>query len=148
MIGFKANLFRALRQHGFAPSGQLMRFFEDDIVTLVEAQKGFGSQWFVNVGFWLRRLGTLEPKRIERTHLYFRLERLFPEHREVILGAGDMSDTAQSEAHSALVRLIDRDIASELKVLGTEQGLVEAYGAGRLNAGLVTQAARQVLSKA
>jgi hypothetical protein len=147
VTSFKENLFQALRQHGFAPSGQLMRFFGDDVVTLVEVQKGFGSQWFVNVGFWLRRLGTSEPKRIERTHLYFRLERLFPEHREVILGAGDMSDTAQSEAHSALVRLLDREIASKLKGLGTEQGLVEAYGAGRLNVGLVTQAARQSLSR-
>jgi hypothetical protein len=143
---FKRDLFQALRQHAFAPSGGAMRFSGDDTVTLVGVQKGFGERWFINVGFWLCRLGTLEFNRIEETHVYFRIERLFPEHRDVILCAGDISDTGQDEAFRALLFLLDNEIAIKLKSLGTEQGLVEAYRAGRLKHGLVTVAARQVLS--
>jgi hypothetical protein len=54
---FRKGLFGALQQHGFVRRAGLMRLPGDAAITLVGVQKGFGEQWFVNVGFWLKQLG-------------------------------------------------------------------------------------------
>ena len=79
---FREGLFGALQQHGFARRGSLMRLPGEAAIILAGVQKGFGEQWFVNVGFWLKQLDRDEPDRIEQSQMYFRLERLFPQYRE------------------------------------------------------------------
>ncbi len=78
--------------------------------------------------------------------MYCRLERLFPEHRELILTSGRLDDAAQPGAYHALVDLLAGDVAIELKNLGTERGAAEAYKAGRLSGGLVSKEAEEKLS--
>ena len=144
---FAKGLFGALPQHGFARCGSLMRLPGDAVITLVGVQKGFGEQWFVNVGFWLKQLGRNEPDRIEQSHMYFRLERLFPQYREFILEAGDLAAEGQLSAYHKFLKVLVDEIASDLKQLGTAEGLVDAYHAGRLSAGLVTKAAKELLAR-
>ncbi|WOH82265.1 DUF4304 domain-containing protein [Bradyrhizobium sp. BEA-2-5] len=142
---FNKDLFEALLEQGFVRDQDLMRVSNDRVVTLVGVQKGFGSQWFINVGFWFSGGGIEEPGSVEQTHLYFRLERLFPQHREIILAAGDLRDAGQPEAYQRLAELIGSEIATNVKRLGTEEGLVEAYRARRLEGGLVTKVAKEWL---
>ena len=143
---FRKGLFGALKQHGFARHGSLMRLPGDAVVTLIGVQKGFGQQRFVNVGFWLKQLGGDEPGRIEHSHMYFRLERLFPQHREFILWAGDLAAEGQLSAYHEFLKLLVDEIVGGLKQLGTAEGLVDAYHVGRLTQGLVTKAARDLLA--
>lgn len=124
-----------------------MRLPGDAAIILVGVQKGFGEQWFVNVGFWLKQLGRKEPDRIEQSHLYFRLERLFPQHREFILKASDLADEGQVSAYHEFLRVLVDEIAGDLKQLGTTEGLFDAYHAGRLTVGLVTKAAKEMLAR-
>ncbi|MHC2467078.1 hypothetical protein [Bradyrhizobium embrapense] len=142
---FKEDLFEALLQQGFVRGRDLMRASNDRMVTLVGVEKGFGGQWFINVGLWFTWAGTEEPNRVEQAHLYFRLERLFPQYREIVLAAGDLGDVGQSEACQRLAELISSEIATNVKRLGTEEGLVEAYRARRLEGGLVTKVAKEWL---
>ncbi|MGY3694879.1 hypothetical protein ACVIGA_004959 [Bradyrhizobium sp. USDA 3240] len=142
---FKKGLSEVLLQQGFVLGRDLLRISNDQMVTLIGVQNGFGDQWFVNVGFWLTRVGVEAPDRVEQAHLYFRLERLFPQHREIILAAGDLGDAGQSEAYERLTRLISSEIATNLKRMGTEEGLVEAYRAHRLEDGLMTKVAKEWL---
>ncbi|WP_108519598.1 hypothetical protein [Bradyrhizobium algeriense] len=143
---FSKGLFGALQQHGFARRGSLMWLPGEATITLVGVQKGFGEQWFVNEGFWLKQLGRDEPDRIEQSHMYFRLERLFPQYREFILKAGDLAAEEQLSAYQRFLRVLVDEIAGDLKQLGTTEGLVDAYHAGRLTVGLMTKAAKELLA--
>lgn len=78
--------------------------------------------------------------------MYFRLERLFPHHSQIILAAGDFGAPDQSEAYSKLISLIDSEIGKNLKELTVERQVIAAYQAGRFKGGLVTVAARKFLS--
>jgi hypothetical protein len=97
------------------------------------------------VGFWLHALGTLETDHVERTHLYFRLERLFPEFQEVILCAGDLDDPNQPAAFDLLKATLATEGDGTIQNLGTEAGLRRALQSSRLNHGFVRQEARQFL---
>jgi hypothetical protein len=144
---FRKGLFGALQQHGFARRGSLMRLPGDAVLTLIGVEKGFGEQWFVNVGFWLKQLGRDEPDRIEQSHLYFRLVRLFPQYREFFLEAGDLAAEGQLSAYHKFLRVLVDEIAGGLRQLGTADGLADAYHADRLTAGFVTKAAKELLAR-
>lgn len=77
--------------------------------------------------------------------MYFRLERLFPEHRESIALAGALGDPSQPMAFERLGLLLQGELDRGLRALGTEDGLREAMMAGRLNQGLVRKDAREYL---
>jgi hypothetical protein len=85
---FKQGVTRILLDRGFRSQRKSLRRDQPGVSILVSFEKGFGNQWFVNAGFWLLALGELTTDRVEQRHLYFRLERLLPESREVILAAG------------------------------------------------------------
>lgn len=142
---FRKGILSALKQGGFSGSGSLVRATGDGGSVLVGVEKGFGDQWFVNAGLCLDSLGTELPQRVEHCHMYFRLERLFPQHRELILASGKLEDPAQQKAYQDLLGLLAGDIAVELKQLGSERGAAESYRAGRLSGGLVTKAAEEKL---
>lgn len=143
---FKKGIFMTLGEHGFTQQGNLMGISSEGAMVLVGVEKGFGDQWFINVGFCLDRIGADAPKRVEQSHMYFRLERLFPSHRELILAAGDLADPEQPDAYEVLLSHLSRDIADELRQLGSERGAIDAYRAGRFGGGLVTKFAREILS--
>jgi hypothetical protein len=143
---FTAGIFAALKQAGFSGTGNLRRVIGEGGTVLVGVEKGFGDQWFVNAGICLDSLGSEQIERIERSHMYFRLERLFPQYRELILASGQLDDPEQAIAYGELIGLLANDIALGLKQLASARGAAEAYRAGRLEGGLVTKAARELLS--
>lgn len=145
---FKKGLERVLTSKGFARHGKSLRREGQKVETLISFEKGFGSQWFINVGFWLTELGDAVPELVHQTHLYFRLERLFPKFREVILTAGAISDVGQEMAYEELVRVLDSDLDSPLNELGTEEGLSSALRNNQLDKGLVTKTARDYFAGA
>lgn len=144
-LAFKKGLERVLLSIGFERTGKSLHRVGSGAATMVTFEKGFGSQWFINVGFWLYALGNEPPDRVEQTHLYFRLERLVPNFRERLLEAGALDEPNQPQAYEELCELLANDIDSALRVLGTEAGLRAALQEGRLTHGLVRKEARVYL---
>lgn len=142
---FKRGLEDAFVAMGFRRSGRSLRRDASEVTVIVGVEKGFGDQWFVNVGFWIHSLGAPPPDRVESSHFYFRLERLFPDMRETILGAGALSDEEQEQKYHELVDLLADRVAPELEALTTEAGLREAMVRGRLRDGLMRKEARDHL---
>lgn len=115
---------------------------------MIVAEAGFGKQWFISVGFWVDALGGVRPDRVERTHLYFRLERLLPEHRYIILGAGMLDNAEQPQEYEQFLTLLAEAAEGRLRALGTEVGLRDAMKKGQLvHDGLVRHEARDWLQK-
>lgn len=142
---FKRGIYGAFERAGFAKQGYALQVPGDGATTLVDAQKGFGDQWFINAGFCPHRLASEPADRVEKAHMYFRLERLFPEHQVLILDAGALEDPRQPGAYPLLLELLAGDIGAGLRALGTEQAIIEAYRMGRLNQGLVLGIAREMI---
>lgn len=146
-LKFKKHLEIHLLKLGFIRHGKNSKRETDSASILIGIQKGFGSQWFINVGFWLPSLGGNDiPEKIESTHLYYRLERLFPEYRETIIGAGDLEYEAQFIELDRLKDLLASDIIPDLCILGLETNLKKALAEGRLKNGMIGKEARRFLA--
>lgn len=145
---FRSELERAWTDVGFRRAGRSYRRDGPGVVTLVAIEKGFGDQRFISVGFWLDALGVDVPDRVERCHAYFRLERLVPEFREVILAAGALGSAEQPHSLEQLLQLLRGPIDVSLRAVGTADGLREAMHAGRLAHGMVRKEARTHLDGA
>jgi hypothetical protein len=143
---FREGVETVLRPHGFARSGKVLARSDDDVSTLVRTAKGFGRQWHVDVGFWLEGLSGTRPDRVERCHLYYRLERLLADQHETIALAGALGEPGQEAAYGRLLEVLGDAAGRELRELGTEGGLRSAMADGRLDRGVVTREAREYLT--
>jgi hypothetical protein len=92
---FKKGLSQVFLGLGCKTVGKSLRRDQSDVSVLVSFEKGFGDQWYITFGFWLNALGVLATDRVEQTHMYFRLERLLPNLRAMILTAGALDDPNQ-----------------------------------------------------
>ncbi|MEO5326528.1 hypothetical protein PV773_24760 [Mesorhizobium sp. CC13] len=139
---FRKSIEDSLLSVGFVKAGEVLRLDGEEISTLIGFGKGFGNQWFVSVGFWIHALGGQFPGMIEKSHMHFRMERLFPNLRETLLTSGDMSDNRQPDALDRLVSYIHGDIGVKIRELTSEAGLRRTMEAGDLsNAGLIRREA-------
>ena len=159
---FKKGLDRVLRSLGFQRAGKAFARSGGNVLTLVAFQKSsYGDQYWINVGFWLEGLGGPRPNRVERTHLYYRLDDLFPEDAETIVAAGDLEEPdqprilvgdfkerRQRRAYQQLLNLFESHFDTELRDVGSEAGLRKAMKEGRLEQGLITKEAREWLRSA
>ncbi len=83
---FKSTIENIFSSKGFDVSGKDLGFKGSEACILINIQKfDQNIQYSMNVGFNLNTLDDSVPKRVELSHMYFRLERLFPELREIIL---------------------------------------------------------------
>ena len=94
----------------------------------------------------MHALGGGAPKLVEHAHCYFRLERLFPEYRETILGAGALQEADQIKIYRQFLVILAESIDRRLRTLGTEEGLRQEFSAGKLRGGLLTKEGREFLS--
>jgi hypothetical protein len=115
------------------------------VTAIVGFGKGLGEQWYVNVGFLLDALGTEPPVLVERSHLYFRLDRLAPDLRETLLTAGCLDDPRQEEAHSLLIQQGLTTVDLRLRALSSVHAL-RAELTTLDGVGLVTREAREYLT--
>jgi hypothetical protein len=143
---WKKPLEAVLVDLGFSRVGKSYRRLSPDAAVLFSIEKGFGAQWHFNVGFWLSVLGATAPDRVEASHLYLRLERLFPAYRDTILAAGATDEAGQLEALDRLCILLRDSLNPRLRELATIDELRRAVQSGQLNAGMMRKEAREYLS--
>jgi hypothetical protein len=143
---FKERVFSAFRDSGFSPRSGMVERESGFATVVIGVERGFGNQCFINVGFVLAALSSPDSvRRVQDAHLYFRLERLFPEYREQILTAGSLDEAGQEEALDGLLQSVRTEISASLGILQQTEGLARAHKTGQLKGGLVCAAARGLL---
>lgn len=115
---FAKGVCSAFRASGFRQQGRLMVFTSSEVLAAISMQKSRTHQhMYINVGFWIRNLdpqGLSDFGRSEKVadaHLHFRLERVCPESREVIVAASALDEAEQEQWYPQLIDLI-RDTAA------------------------------------
>lgn len=103
-------------------------------------------QYAINIGFWLKALGNPNYPSYNHCHLYYRVERLFPEHREFLLTSSSLLET-DVELVSELTKFIDDTLIPFLRECTQEKKLREMMALGLLNGGLVRKEAWWYLTK-
>ena len=145
---FKTTIERAFTSNGFKIFAKNLRFDGLAASILVGLQKlDYGEQYFINVGLWLHAIGGDVPQKVEHTHMYFRLERLFPTLREVVLDGGQLSHPEQPKPANHLASIIAEECIPALVELSASlDRLRHQFYAGVLKGGLVRKEARALLS--
>lgn len=146
---FKTIIGKAFTSNGFKIVSKRYRHDGTAASILVDLQKyDFGERYFVNVGFWLRALGDNVPVKVEHTHMYYRLESLFPSRRDAVLEGGELSHPEQPYPANRLAALIQEECIPTLVALADSiDCLKRKFDAGELKSGLVRKEAREFLTK-
>jgi hypothetical protein len=145
---FKSILEGAFTSKGFKLVDKNARYDGTAAAIFVGLQKlEYDEQYFINVGFWLRALGDQAPRKVEQTHMYFRLERLFPNLRETVLDGGRLSLPDQPQAATALSAIISAECIPVLTELAnSDLTLRKRFREGGFSGGLIRKEAREALA--
>lgn len=141
---WKKGVASALVAAGFRRQGPVFIFDGAEVLLICDLQYAW-ARWFINVGFWLKSIRGEVPSKVEKTHLYFRLESVFPEHLDVITMAGDISNARCARAHEKLLDLIRGDIGPRLRKMGALDELRAAYRKTLRDNGLLWKKVRPIL---
>lgn len=140
---FKKMIEKAFLAKGFQKVKNNLQLDGRFITLLIGLQKiEFEDQFYINVGFWIKAIGESTPMKVEHTHLYFRLERMFPEYRKIILDAGDLDNSTQPIPARDLCDILDKTIIPILSNMASSyENMKCAFDEGILRHGLVRKEA-------
>ncbi len=134
------------KDEGFKPHGGIQIWEAPEVVALIGYTSAYDHLYF-DVGFCLSALSKDISHRVEKSHIYGRLERLFPQLRPEIIDAGDCSNSEYFKTFIDTFRdHLHKTIAPGLKILASESGLTEKYLKGELGHFLILPAARNQLT--
>ena len=142
---FRAELFRAFVEAGFTRGGKTVGRDGDAARVLVGVEVSHGTFAQISVGFSLIALGGERPARVELSHMYFGLHRIFPAYRDLIIAAEMLDRTEQPECFAELLSLVPSKFAPHLVWLSNSSNLRTAYRDGALRNGLVLHVADRFL---
>lgn len=142
---FKKKIAAPLEMAGFIKKGQTWYFNGEDILITFNLEKNeWSDQYFVNVGFWIKAFGNALFPSYNHCHLYYRLERLFPDQRELILTGCSLGSSI--EVFTTFSTFISTDVIPFLIDCAHENKLRELWANQSLNCGFVLLEAREYLS--
>jgi hypothetical protein len=141
----KEAIANPLEKADFSFRGQTWYINGQDVLIVINLQK---SSWddmnYMNIGFWLKGLGEPSYPSYNHCHLYFRLERLFPEQSELILTSCSL-EKSNIRLLVDLSGFIEKSLVPFLKECTKEEKLKELMAKGELNNGIVLKEAKQYL---
>lgn len=142
---FKKAIVAQFESAGFSKKGQNWYLDGEAILIVTNLQKSdWEDMYYINVGFWLKGLGEAVFPPYNHCHLYYRVERLFPEKRELLL-TGGLNEDAWKENLVKLLQFMDRELIPFLKECTDERKVRELLALGRLDNGLIQKEARHYL---
>jgi hypothetical protein len=136
----KAGLQRR-KKSWYMDGEEVLAFVNFEFHTLILDQ-----QYVINIGFWLKALGSSNYPSYNHCHLYYRVERLFPEYREFLLKSSSLLET-DVELVNELAKFIDDTLIPFLRECTQEQKLRDMMAKGLLEGGLVRKEARWYLTE-
>lgn len=146
-LDFSSRVAKTLKEAGFIKEKKCYKLNLSESTLLIDIQFAHQCRYYMNVGFFIPSLGGRPPERVPSCHCYFRLERIFPEHRELILLAGDTEEGKQSDLDELVELLKVKIWPALLLIASSHDKLREAYRSARLTRGLITIAAREFFQK-
>ena len=142
---FKRALAAVLKEAGFTMKGQSFFLDGQDTIVVLNLQKSdFDEQYYVNVGIWLKALGSTAFPAENKCHILARLTSLFTSEFNVIERACHLTSATEED----LVRFVG--IAKTIVVPFCASclhidGLKERHGSGQFRKALVLKEAKQLL---
>lgn len=146
-VEFKKIINTAFVSGGFRVVEKRLRLDGTDAVILADLQKSqYGEDYFINIGFWLRALAGQVPSKVERCHMYYRLESLFPEWGDQVKDGSQLTLSGQPEAAARLAAVILHECAPVfVELANSERAIRTRFIQGGFNQGLILKVARAYL---
>ena len=142
---FKKAVGLPLEKSGFSKKGQSWYLDGKDAIIVLNLQKSnWDELYYVNFGIWLKAFGTEQFPHFNHCHMYYRVERLFPDERELIITGCDLARSNPDNLANLSLFIERRLIPFALEC--TEEGkLRELMSGGLLKGGLVRHEAKTYL---
>ncbi len=118
---------------------------KDTIIVINLQRLDWSDQYYVNVGFYLKKLGEDIYPQYNHCHLYYRLERLFPSYRELIANSCTLS-VSDTNKLAELAEFFDAQLIPFFEECAHESKLRELMRQGKLDHGFVRAEIRDYLS--
>ena len=142
---FKKAVGLPLEKTGFSKKGQSWYLNGKDAIIVFNLQKSNWSElYYVNFGIWLKAFGIAQFPQFNHCHLYYRVERLFPEDRELIITSCDLARSSLDNLAN-LSQFIERQLIPFAWECTEESKLRELMSRGVLKGGLVRHEAKMYL---
>lgn len=135
-----------LKTAGFVKKGSALYLDGKDTISVINLQRlNWSDQYYINVGFYLKKLGEDIYPQYNHCHLYYRLERLFPDYRELIANSCSLS-VSDTKKLAELAEFCKMQLIPFLKECAHESKLRELMIQGKLDHGFVRAEIRAYLS--
>jgi hypothetical protein len=142
---FKKAIAGPFENATFVKKGQSWYLDGEDSIIVVNIQKSnFDEEYFMNVGIWLRGLGVALFPKENQCHLSCRIERLFPEDRELIRTGFSLEKT-NLQTLIDLLEFIKLKLIPFLEDCTKNYKLTEFMNTGRFKSGLISKEAKDFL---
>jgi len=132
----KSEFFRILIpvfcSKGFVRKGLSLYLIGEECVVVVNFQRSqWDAQYYINIGINMRFLVQTEYPKAESCHIEYRLERFFPQHRELILKATSL-EKCDATILNEFINLVGKSVIPLLKDSLHEKNLREMWTKGLL----------------
>lgn len=144
---FKNSIGAPLEMAGFVKKGYSWYLKGNEVIVVANLEKidmFSWEQYAINIGFWLKALGNEEYPPYNHCHMYYRLERLFPLQRELIL-IGCSLTQSNDQILADLSNFINNQVLPFLIDCTDESMLRDLMLKGKLHGGLVRHEAKTYL---
>lgn len=143
MLPLESAVAPELKACGFRKKSRTWWREREEVIQVVNLQKSpYGEQLYVNLGVYLKRLGTETAPPENRCHIGVRLERI-AEHRYAEIVAA----TALGQPSAGLVSAVLSDAVAWLESVSTLTGIKEYLAAGGASKGLVFASVRRLVAE-
>ncbi len=142
---FKQTFAKAIETTPCIKRGQSWYIDGKDTLVVINLQKSdWNEQYFINLGIWLKALGEPSFPQYYRCHLYYRLESIFSQERELILNACSL-EQGNAQLLEELAQFLTGQVLPFLRDCGSERTLRNRMAEGKLGNGLVLYSAGDYL---
>ena len=91
---FKKSIATPLENAGYVKKGQSWYLDRPNTIIVLNVQKSdWGNMYFLNFGIWIKALGQETFPEYNFTHINGRVDRIFPENRDLFLMSCDLNKT-------------------------------------------------------
>lgn len=142
MLPLESAIAPELKARGFKKKGRTWWRDTDDVVQVLNLQQSpFGEQLYVNLGVYLKRLGTEPMPAVNRCHIGVRLERVASHQAEVAAA------TLSTRPGAALLSALLVDGIAWLESVSTLKGIRSYLASGGASKGLVFASVRELAAQ-
>jgi hypothetical protein len=118
------------KRQGFVKKSGSWYLYGEDLITVVNLQRSqYGPAYYINIGFWLVTLGSEKFPKINKCHLYTRVESAFPEYEDTIYSLLDLtSGLGDDKRREEFEKIFCSNVIPTLVSVNSVSGLRSSLG--------------------